>query len=127
MNLIKLGKKGQVSIPQGVLRELGIAPDAPLLVETTADGAIVLRQVSVHPVEMYSAERLAEFEHENVLTAVQARRFAAPLGDFDAWLKAQAGARSAAPQAAEPSVAYRAGAARPRAPKKAARGTGRGR
>jgi len=38
MNLIKLGKKGQVSIPQGVLRQLGIAPDSPLLVEppTTA-------------------------------------------------------------------------------------------
>lgn len=125
MNLIKLGKKGQVSIPQGVLRQLGIAPDAPLLVETTADGAIVLRQVSVHPVEMYSAERLAEFERENALTPAQARRFAPQLGDFDAWLKVQAGARQAVSQVAEPTVPYRVEAARPQAPKKSARGATR--
>ena len=48
--------KGQVGVPQGVLRQLGIAP-IPLLVETTEDGAIVLRQVSVHPIEIYSDGR----------------------------------------------------------------------
>ena len=106
MNLIKLGKKGQVSIPQGVLRQLGIAPDAPLLVETTADGAIVLRQVSVHPVEMYSDERLAEFERENALTPTQARRFAPQLGDFDRWLKARAATPGSALRVAEPAAAY---------------------
>jgi len=85
MNLIKLGKKGQVSIPQGVLRELGLTPDAPLLVETTPDGAIVLRQVSVHPIEMYSDERLAEFERENELTPEQAARYGPLLADPARW------------------------------------------
>lgn len=106
MNLIKLGKKGQVSIPQGVLRQLGIAPGSPLLVETTADGAIVLRQVSVHPVEIYSEERLAEFARENAMTPAQARQFGPQLTDFNAWLQRQAQARRAAPHAAESAAAY---------------------
>jgi AbrB family looped-hinge helix DNA binding protein len=89
MNLIKLGKKGQVSIPQAVLRELGLVPDSPLLVETTDDGAIVLRQVSVHPIEIYSDERLAEFERENELTPEHLARYGPQLADFSGWLRAQ--------------------------------------
>jgi AbrB family looped-hinge helix DNA binding protein len=115
MNLIKLGKKGQVSIPQGVLRQLGIAPDSPLLVETTDDGAIVLRQVSVHPVEMYSDARIAEFESENALTPAQRRKFAPRIADFSAWLAAQAPTQ-AAPRAAEARAPYRS-APQPRAAK----------
>ena len=107
MNLIKLGKKGQVSIPQGVLRQLGIAPDSPLLVETTADGAIMLRQVSVHPVEMYSNERLAEFERENAMTPAQTRKFGPQIADFSAWLQTQAPAARATLRVAEPPAAYR--------------------
>lgn len=107
MNLVKLGKKGQVSIPQGVLRQLGIAPDSPLLVETTGDGAIVLRQVSVHPVEMYNDERLAEFERENALTPAQTRKYGPQLANFGAWLQARAPAGRAL--LAEPPAAYRTG------------------
>ncbi len=107
MNLIKLGKKGQVSIPQVVLRQLGLAPDTPLLVETTDDGAIVLRQVGVYPIEIYSDERLAEFERENELTPEQRERYGPVLADFSGWLKDQAKHKRAA---------TRAGAA-PRAPR----------
>ena len=107
MNLIKLGKKGQVSIPQGVLRQLGIAPDSPLLVETTSDGAIVLRQVSVHPVEMYSDERLAEFERENAMTPAQARKFGPQIANFSGWLQTQAPAARGVPHVAEPLAPYR--------------------
>ena len=107
MNLIKLGKKGQVSIPQAVLRQLGIAPDTPLLVETTDDGAIVLRQVSVHPIEIYSDERLAEFAREDTMTPAQAREYAPQLARFDAWLQGKAQAARAVLHAAEPSVPYR--------------------
>jgi AbrB family looped-hinge helix DNA binding protein len=134
MNLIKLGKKGQVSIPQGVLRQLGIAPDTQLLVETTDDGAIVLRQVSVHPIEIYSDERLAEFAREDAMTPAQARKYAPQLARFDAWLQGKAHAARPVPHAAEPAVPYRvravpvpapvALAATPaRARKPAARGT----
>lgn len=114
MNLIKLGKKGQVSLPQGVLRQLGITADAPLLVETTADGAIVLRQVSVHPVEVYSSGRLAEFERENALTPAQSRAFAPQLADFDAWLQAQAGAAPPTLRVAQAQAAYQVSPTPPR-------------
>ncbi len=50
-----------------MLRQLGLLLETPLLVETTDDGAIVLRQVSAYPIEIYSDERLAEFERENEL------------------------------------------------------------
>jgi AbrB family looped-hinge helix DNA binding protein len=96
MNLIKLGKKGQVSIPQGVLRRLGLAPETPLLVETTEDGAIVLRQVSVHPIEIYSDERLAEFARENELTPEQAKRYGAVLSDPSRWLPPNLGRKTVA-------------------------------
>jgi bifunctional DNA-binding transcriptional regulator/antitoxin component of YhaV-PrlF toxin-antitoxin module len=49
MELVKLGKRGQVSFPRAVLRRLGIAGEQTLPVDTTADGSIVLRQAGVYP------------------------------------------------------------------------------
>lgn len=89
MNLVKLGKKGQISIPQAVLRQLGLGPDTPLLVEATDDGAILLRQVGVYPIEIYSDERLAEFAESNKLTPEQQKRWGPVLADFPGWLDAQ--------------------------------------
>jgi bifunctional DNA-binding transcriptional regulator/antitoxin component of YhaV-PrlF toxin-antitoxin module len=62
MNLVKLGKKGQVTIPRAVLREVGIDDDVPLSVEAAKDGSIVLRRVGVYPLETYTDERIKEFE-----------------------------------------------------------------
>jgi len=67
MELVKLGKKGQVTIPRAILRSVGLTGDAPLLVETTPDGAILLRPAAVYSVEIYSDQRIAEFEHENAV------------------------------------------------------------
>jgi len=74
MDMVKLGKKGQVSIPKAVLKRVGITGEAPLLVETTEDGAIVLRQAAVYPVEIYSDARVKEFLNEDRLTPDEARR-----------------------------------------------------
>ncbi|HJV36357.1 AbrB/MazE/SpoVT family DNA-binding domain-containing protein [Geomonas sp.] len=71
MEMVKLGKKGQVSIPKSVLQRVGITGEAPLLVETTDDGAIVLRQAVVYPVEIYSESRVNEFLEEDYLSASQ--------------------------------------------------------
>ena len=65
MDLVKLGKKGQVTIPKAILHAVGLKDEAPLLVETTADGAIVLRPAAVYPIEIYSESRIEEFEREN--------------------------------------------------------------
>lgn len=72
MQLVKLGKKGQVSLPKAILRKAGISGETPLLVDTTDDGAIVLRQAGVYPIEIYSDERIDSFLEEDKLTPEQA-------------------------------------------------------
>jgi AbrB family looped-hinge helix DNA binding protein len=60
--MVKLGKRGQLSIPKSVLSRLGLEGEVPLLVETTEDGAILLRPAGVYPIEIYSDERIEEFD-----------------------------------------------------------------
>ena len=74
MNMTRLGKKGQVSIPKAVLDRLGIAPETVLLVESTDDGAILLRPAAVYPVELYSDSRVREFLGEDHITPTEAAR-----------------------------------------------------
>jgi bifunctional DNA-binding transcriptional regulator/antitoxin component of YhaV-PrlF toxin-antitoxin module len=79
MELVKLGKRGQVSIPRGVLRRLGIVGEQTLLVDTTTDGSIVLRQAGVYPLEIYGEARLQEFEESDRLTAAESARLKSKL------------------------------------------------
>lgn len=79
MELAKIGKKGQLTIPRSVLRAAGIAEEARVVLEATSDGAIVMRQVAVYPVEVYSAERVREFEETNTIPAAMERRVQAYL------------------------------------------------
>ena len=74
MNMTRLGKKGQVSIPKAILDRLGLEPETVLLVESAEDGSIVLRPAGVYPVETYSDERVSEFLEEDRLTASERRR-----------------------------------------------------
>ena len=74
MDVVKLGKKGQVSLPAALLRKLGLEGRATLLVEATDDGAVVLRPAGVYPIELYSAARVKEFEESNRLAPAHARR-----------------------------------------------------
>jgi bifunctional DNA-binding transcriptional regulator/antitoxin component of YhaV-PrlF toxin-antitoxin module len=67
MELVKLGKKGQVTIPRTILKQVGINEQAPLLITASPDGSIVLRQAGVYPIELYTDERIAEFEKENAI------------------------------------------------------------
>ena len=72
--MTRLGKKGQVSIPKAVLDRLGLEPETVLLVEPTADGAILLRPAAVYPVEVYSDARVREFLDEDRMTACERTR-----------------------------------------------------
>lgn len=74
MELVRIGKKGQLTIPKSILKATGIDQDAQLLVETTEDGAIILRQAAVYPIERYTGKRLAEFEETNSVPASVERR-----------------------------------------------------
>jgi len=79
MELAKVGKKGQVTIPRSVLRAAGIAEESRVMLEATSDGAIVMRQAVVYPVELYTDERIREFEETNALPAAMERRVEAYL------------------------------------------------
>jgi AbrB family looped-hinge helix DNA binding protein len=74
MDIVKLGKKGQVSIPKAILRELALQDESMLLVEPTPDGGILLRPAGIYPIERYSNTRLQEFSQEDVLTPEEAKR-----------------------------------------------------
>lgn len=65
-----------MSIPRSVLRRLGISGEQAFLVDTTPDGAIVLRQAGVYPIEIYSDERLREFDEADRLTLRERERVA---------------------------------------------------
>ncbi len=74
MDAIRLGKKGQLSLPAAVLRKMGIQGAATLLIETTDDGAVILRPAAVYPVEVYTEARMKEFEDANRVTESEAAR-----------------------------------------------------
>lgn len=72
MQLVKLGKKGQLSLPKAILQQAGISGEMPLLVDAKDDGTIILRQAGVYPIEIYSDERIAAFMEEDRMTSKQA-------------------------------------------------------
>ena len=74
MDMVKLGKKGQVSIPKAILERLGLKGEVPMLVETTPDGGIVLRPAGVYPIEIYSDERIREFDKADRMDAATSAR-----------------------------------------------------
>jgi AbrB family looped-hinge helix DNA binding protein len=79
MELAKIGKKGQVTIPRSVLKAAGIAEESRVMLEVTSDGAIVMRQAAVYPVELYTDERVKEFDETNTIPAAMERRVEAYL------------------------------------------------
>jgi len=80
MEVIKLGKKGQVSIPKSILSQLGLPSETLLLVETTQEGGILLQPAGVYPIEVYSQERLDAFAEADQLTVEEAQAITAKLG-----------------------------------------------
>ena len=80
MDVVKLGKKGQLSLPAAVLRKLGLQGAATLLVETTDDGTVILRPAAVYPIELYTDERIKEFDQADRHTASEKTRLRKVLG-----------------------------------------------
>ena len=75
MQIVTLGEEGRLSLPTSIVGELGLAADTALTVETTADGAILLRPLTAHyEIEIYTDERLAGFAEEDRLTEAEAAR-----------------------------------------------------
>ncbi len=74
MEIVRLGKKGQVSLPKAVLKRLGLAGETLLLVDVTPEGGILLKPAGVYPIEIYSEKRVNEFLAEDRLTSKEQRR-----------------------------------------------------
>ncbi len=74
MEIARLGKKGQVSLPKAVLKRLGLAGETLLLVDVTPEGGILLKPAGVYPIEIYSDKRVKEFLAEDRATPGERRR-----------------------------------------------------
>lgn len=79
MDVVRLGKKGQLSLPAAVLRKSGLQGAATLLVEAMDDGSVVLRPAAIYPIEVYSEARLREFEQSDRATPAEAASVARAL------------------------------------------------
>ncbi len=76
METIKLARRGGCRSHKDVLKRLGLEGDVTLLVETMPEGAIVLRPTTVYPIEIYSDERVREFDAADRMDAQTAARLA---------------------------------------------------
>ncbi len=80
MDTVKIGKKGQVTIPRRVLEAAGLSAETQVIIESESDGSIRLRPAAVYPIEMYSDQRIAEFEAENRVDSDLAERAEKAIG-----------------------------------------------
>ncbi len=61
--LIAVNKRGALTLPKEVRRQIGMAEGGTMSVRVTSDG-VLLVPVAAFPVEIYTRERLAEFAEE---------------------------------------------------------------
>ena len=58
---LTISSRGAVTLPAKLRRALGLRPDDLLIAETTPDGLLLRPAVPV-PIELYSEERIREFD-----------------------------------------------------------------
>lgn len=58
---ITINRRGVITLPAALRRELGLKPEDQLVAETTPEG-ILLRPAITLPVELYTPEREREFD-----------------------------------------------------------------
>ena len=59
--MLTLTSRGVVTLPARMREAVGLRPDGQILAETTPEG-LLLRPAVTLPVEIYSPERIAEFD-----------------------------------------------------------------
>jgi hypothetical protein len=77
VELAKLRRKGQLSIPKRLLGALGVGGEAYFLAELAPEGGLLLRLAGVYPLEVYAEGCLQELLAENTLTEEERARLAA--------------------------------------------------
>lgn len=59
---VTVTSRGVVTLPAKLRRALGVKPDDQLIAETTPEG-LLLRPAVTLPIELYSEQRIREFDH----------------------------------------------------------------
>lgn len=74
MTILTTSERGVLTLPAKLRKELGIRPGEPLIAERTPEG-LLLRPAIAVPIEIYTDDRVREFEAEEAsLAAVLIRR-----------------------------------------------------
>ena len=76
--VISINQRGTLTLPKDMRNELGLAGSGQVVAESTKDG-VLLRPGVTFPVEIYSKERIKEFEKNNQLLAPYAAKIKAAL------------------------------------------------
>jgi len=72
--IITINQRGNLTLPAAIRKEMGLSPNDQMIAETT-DKGILLRTAITMPIEIYTDERIAEFEkEEEKLTMVLKRK-----------------------------------------------------
>lgn len=66
--------RGTLTLPASIRKELGIRGKQQMIVETTDRGEIILRPAAILPIEIYSEERIEEFERDDLALGEVLRR-----------------------------------------------------
>jgi AbrB family looped-hinge helix DNA binding protein len=78
---LTINRRGVITLPAKLRKALGLKPDDQLIAETTPEG-LLLRPAVTLPVELYTSERIREFDEaeaelDSVLEA-EAPRYSSP-------------------------------------------------
>ena len=63
--LVSVNQRGSLTLPREVRDRLGIAKGGQVILDVNDNGAVSLRAGAVFPVEIYSEERMRQFDEMN--------------------------------------------------------------
>ncbi|MDP2110227.1 MAG: AbrB/MazE/SpoVT family DNA-binding domain-containing protein [Thiobacillus sp.] len=73
-----VSNRGQITLPAGMRKQLGIAPGSVVIIETR-NGELALKPAAVLEIERYTDEQIAQWDSEDKLTAAERKRILARL------------------------------------------------
>jgi bifunctional DNA-binding transcriptional regulator/antitoxin component of YhaV-PrlF toxin-antitoxin module len=63
-NIININERGTLTLPKALRRKLGLEKKGQVIAEET-DHGVILQPVAAFPIEIYTDERIAEFQKNN--------------------------------------------------------------
>jgi AbrB family looped-hinge helix DNA binding protein len=76
--ILTVSSRGQITLPAGMRKHLGIAPGGAVIVEE-CEGGLRLKPAAVLEIEHYDDAQIAEWDHADALSADERRRILARL------------------------------------------------